>query len=227
MRTLASSMISAAVALSLAACGGGGGGGDQPTTYAVSAAQRHLFSDTRSWTTTGSALGSNFTLTMAVAPLAAAPFPVNGRVASRSRQTITLQQAGQPADVTVSTYYFDDADLSIVGWDNDAGTCSVATQNTALPETAAAGASGDYYRLSDLNGCAGNSGAVGTTLATWSVESDSGVTLLCSNSTGKDSAGAVLGTISTCIEVAADGTLGAKARITIAALGVSVVTRNF
>src|SRR5205814_5141375 len=99
--------------------------------------------------------------------------------------------------------------------------------NTALPNTASMAANGAYFVLSDLDACIGGSGAVGSTTASWSLESDTGVVLLCLNSTMKDSAGAINGTLSTCIEVAADGALGAKARITIAALGISITTRNF
>ena len=127
----------------------------------------------------------------------------------------------------MSTYYVDLVNLSVVGWDSGSGSCSVATQNTALPDTAAVGASGAYFALSDLDGCDSTSGAVGSTSAGWSLESDGGVTLLCSNETGKDSVGSDLGSLATCIEIAADGTLGAKARFTISALGLQVVTRNF
>jgi hypothetical protein len=214
-------------ALTLAALAGcGGGGGDSPAkSYAVNAAQRHLLIDGGSWTMSGSANGRSFTVTLAFGPSTPAPFPIGGATAARSLETITVQAAGQTSSGT-QTLYFDPANLSFAGLEADAA-CSVATSNVALPDSAAVGAGGAFLTTSDLNGCAGTSAAVGTTSANWSLELDTGVVLLCWSLASRDATGTPNGTQSNCVEVAADGRLGSRARFAINAAGLTVSARNF
>jgi hypothetical protein len=217
-------LLSIAAALLVTACGGGGD--SQPAgPYAVNAALNHLLVTGGSWTMSGSASGQPFTLTMAFAPGPAGLFPVNGVFAAQSVQTITAVAAGQSSSGT-QTIYFDAGTHAFLGFQAD-GTCSVATANTALPATAAADASGPIFTETDLDGCASTSLAAGTTTSTWSVASDSGVTLMCWDLVSKDLGGTVNGMESMCIQIAADGTLGGKARFSLTASGVTINARNF
>ena len=173
----------------------------------------------------GSAGGQSFTVTLAFAPAPAGPFPVNGAMSAQSLQTLTFVSAGA-SNSAVETIYFDASSHIFFGLQAD-GLCSVASANTSLPTSAALGASGPIFSESDLDGCLGTSLAVGSTANTWSLVSDSGVALLCWDLTAKDPSGTPNGAESFCVEIAADGTLGAKARFSLTALGVTITARNF
>lgn len=212
----------------LAACGGGGGDDAPPAAaaYAVNAAQRHLLTDGGSWTMNGTGPnGQAFTVTMNFAPLTTGAFPLNGNIAARSLETFTVQAAGQ-SDSAAQTIYFDPVNLAFVGVQSN-GACNVATSNAALPTSAAVGANGVFYSGGDLDGCTAASSIVATTTIAWSLEADTGVVLLCWNLAFKDAAGTLDGTQSNCVEIAADGSLGTRARFAVSALGVSITARNF
>lgn len=68
---------------------------------------------------------------------------------------------------------------------------------------------------------------MGATTTIWSLENDAGVVLLCWVMTGKDLAGAVIGTVSSCVQLTPEGAIGTKARLTITGLGVSTTARIF
>lgn len=231
MKNYSSSALAAATTLVLAACGGGGSDGGTATiatAYDVTAAQRHLLTDSASWTMIGSRpAGGTYTIIAAQSPLPAA-VPIGGTTAyPRSRQVLTLQQTGVAPVVAAQNVFFDSQSLAIIQTEADDNTCSIATSNSALPASAAIGASGPLYSLSDRASCAIGAAATGTTTATWSLENDAGVVLLCWNATGKDAAGAVLGSTASCVQVAADGTLGTKARLTLSADGLTTTARNY
>ena len=228
MKTFSSSVLAAMTALVLVACGGGGSDDSSPATYAVNTAQRHLLVDGGSWSLTGPApSGGNYTVVMSLSPTARGTPIVGSTLHQASKQTYTLQQGGVTTSSGGPTLYFDDPGLVIVQTDNGDSSCSVATSNTALPNTASVGASGAFFSLSDLDSCASGGSAVGITTTTWSLENDAGVALLCWNMTGKDLSGAVIGTVSSCVQITPDGALGTKARLTITGLGVSTTARNF
>ena len=230
MKNYSTVVLAAATALVLAACGGGGGDGGTPanTLYAVNAAQRHLLVEGGTWTMTGTApSGGAVSVTVALSPLAAA-LPISGNTAyPRTRQLFTVQGSGVAPAVIGQNLFFDSASLAIVQATYDDGTCSVPTANTAMPASATLGASGASYVLNDLDGCTSNAPSTGTTITTWALENDAGVALLCWNSAARDTAGAVLASLSSCFEVAPDGALGAKARLTSTALGLSFTVRNY
>lgn len=151
MKPHLSSALAALTALVLAACGGGGDDGTPATTYAVNTAQRHLLVDGGSWTLTGPApSGGNYTVIMTLSPTALGTLIIGNTEHWTSKQTYALHQGG----VTIAggpTLLFDDPGLVIKQTDNNDGTCSVATSNTALPDTASVGASGAFYSLSHLD----------------------------------------------------------------------------
>ena len=231
MRIELTRALAASATLILVACGGGGSNSSAPPgtpPVAVNAAQRHLLTDAGAWSMNGSANGQAFTINLTHEALPDGVFAVSGATAARSRQTWTLLQAGNATDTTAVTYYFDSANLALLGSDNGNTTCSVATASTAVPATAVVGGTGPLYADNDLASCDSGGAVAGATLTTWSLESDSGVALLCWNQTEKDSAGTVIAALSTCIETSTAGVLGSKARMTIAATGFPVVVaRNF
>ena len=219
-------ILATAAALVLAACGGDGD--SSPAPVSIATAQRHLLVDGGSWTLTGSgADGSPYTMNMTFVPLPADTTIVSGAAFPRSQQTFAVVQGGVTLSSGGPTYWFDAASLAVVQSDNDDGTCSLATANTAPPASASVGAGGNLYALSNLDGCTGAASAVSTTATTWSLESDKNVVLLCSNSTSKDLSGSTTATLSICVQAAPDGLIGTKARVTISALGVSTTARNF
>lgn len=211
-------------ALLLAGCGGGGGDPPPAKLYAVGMAQAQLLSAANHWTVKGTAPdGTPVTVQIDFTPLPAATFPIGGAPSSVTRETLTIDVGGL-IGTGGPTYYFDKTTLTVFGSDNGDLTCSIATSNAALPGSAAVGASGPAFSFSDLDGCQASSTAVGTTITRWSLESDSGAALLCWNQTVT---GEAAGTVSTCVEISADGTLGAKARFTIDTTAGKISARNF
>jgi hypothetical protein len=209
-----------------AACGGGGDAGTPSAgPYAADDGLRRLLVTGGRWDLSGSAAGQPFTMTIALAPTASGPFPVTGIPAARSLQTVSVTTGGQTSTSTETIYYAPQTN-AVIGLEAD-GTCSVATSNTPVPATAPMGAGGPIFAETDLDGCLAGSNSLGTTANTWSLEMDSGVSLLCWNMAAKDPAGAPAGNASTCFEIAVDGTLGARARFTVAAGGLSLSARNF
>jgi hypothetical protein len=222
-------LLAATTGLLLAACGGGGDAAPAApvaAAYAVNAAQRHLLMDGGSWSMDGTVPnGGAFRITMNFAPSTAGPFPLNGATAARSLQTPVVQAAGQ-SDSVAQTIYFDPVNLSFLGVESG-GACNLATSSATLPNSAAVGEGGTFFSGSDLDGCTGASRIVGTTTIGWSLETDTGVVLLCWNLAFTDAIGAADGTQSNCVEIAADGALGARARFAASALGMTVSARNF
>jgi hypothetical protein len=228
MRTHASRLLLAAAGLALAACSGGGGDASPPTQYAVSAALNHWFTGTASWAMSGTGSdGASYTVTVSTAPTTAGPFPVDGTVAARSTQTFAIDRAGVPIGGVVQTLYFNSASGAVVGLSYDDGSCASATSNTALPASAAVGDSGAQFSELDLDSCTANAAAVGTTVNRWSLESDAGVVLMCWNLAAQDLSGVANGTQSVCVEIAADGTLGNRARYALSASGFAINARNY
>lgn len=226
MSTQRTWILATAAALVLAACGGSDDA--PPALVSIATAQRNLFEKGGSWTLTGKAPdGSSYTMSVAVVPLAPAATIASGATYPRTQQTFGIVQGGTTVSSGGPTYSFDAASLAIVQSDNGDGTCSLATSNTALPASAVVGAGGDLYALSDLTGCSGSSNIVGSTTTAWSLERDSGVVLLCSNSTSKDLSGQTVATLSLCVQTASDGSIGTKALVTLSAFDMSTSARNF
>jgi len=219
--------ITAVSILLLAACGGGGGDPPPPpTSYAVRSAWTQLLTTAHSWTLTGTAPNSQqFTITMDFAPIPDGAFQVNGVMARRVQETLTIASGGQ-SDSAAQTIYLDPTSLAVIGFD-EGGTCSVATSNSALPDSASIGSGGPLFGLSDLVGCTSTAAVGGTTAGSWLLETVSGYALMCWNLVSMDLAGTQVASMSTCFEIGADGTVGGKARLTLSAAGVDVTASNF
>ena len=67
----------------------------------------------------------------------------------------------------------------------------------------------------------------GTTTATWSLEFERGIVLMCLNSEARNLTNQVIGTENDCVEIATDGRLGTRARVPIVVSGLSLVLKNF
>ena len=134
----------------------------------------------------------------------------------------------QPFFPFLSYGFYNAATFAPFGWQNvTVPSCSTQVAGPALPSAAAIGASGAFYTETEYEDCAPGSAATGTSVVTWSLESDSGYPLFCSNATNRDLANAVVGTGSFCFEVATDGTLGSRFRLTATGEGETLTVRNF
>jgi hypothetical protein len=229
MKRHSSSLVSAVAVALLVACGGGGN--DTTTTptgtYNANAALHNLLVTGGSWAMSGNNNGTSYTVTVAVAPAASGPYPIGAIASSQALETITIVSNGTTS-VGTQTIYFNVTSGAFIGL-QAAGLCSTATSNgAALPTNAAIGAAGALFTENDLDGCTSSSNVVSTSSNVWTVVADTGIALLCWNvtSTALTPAGTT-GTESTCIQVAADGTLGTKARFSLTAGTVSISARNF
>ncbi|HEX6707003.1 MAG TPA: hypothetical protein VF169_19755 [Albitalea sp.] len=226
----------AAVAM-LAGCGGGGddtgNSGFIPPNddFNVAQAWHNLLTTNRGWTLTGSGTdGRIYDITVGTAVGPTTVFPVTGANTARSDVTLTTATTGFPTASALQQIHFDAATDRIVGIrtsvNQAAATCDLATSTSALPTTVKVGTSGAQATLTELNGCAGSSAAVGTITITWSLEFEAGTTYFCSNTTERNPGGAVLSAEGDCLQMSPDGTLGARARVTVEQNGVRVVAHT-
>jgi len=233
-----------AVAALLAACGGGGGsgGGSAPTptppppppapgTFNANAAWRNFLATSNTWSVSGVASnGNTYTISLAVAPSSSAVFPVNGLIYGTSTATVLSGIPGLATDQTISISYYDPATYKLAGtktvFDNGAPTCSVVTATALPPDATAVGTTGPMQTFNDLQGCLGTSPLAGTSVTTWSIETESGINYFCLNTTAKDTAGTTLQTEGDCVQVVESGSLGAAARITLTRPGFSLVAKS-
>ena len=220
----------AAATLIVAGCGGGGGDAGIPgtTQFAVQSAYRNLLNATATWSLTG--IGSDaaaYRIDLGLRPAAAAVFAVTGTTGSVSEQFQRLVRNGSVLGEGTTRVYFNASTLALLGSDDGDGTCSVVTVNTALPMTATIGASGALTSANDLAACSAGAAVVGSSTTTWSLEAESGFALLCQNAVLRNAAGATDGTGAQCIEIAADGSLGARMRMRLDVGSFSLTARNY
>ncbi|HJV60349.1 MAG TPA: hypothetical protein VJ743_05345 [Albitalea sp.] len=241
-----------AVAALIAGCGGGGSAGSAPTptpppppppppanAFAVNAAWRNLLSGstTNNWTVTGTASdGSAYSFGLSSAPAPSQVFPLTGTLYSAGDITALVQIGSLGIHRTVNRSFYDPATFVVVGTqstlDTNSPVCSVATASVAPPTSAAMAASGaaptggPLQSFNDMNSCVQASATkTGTSVTTWSLEADGAVNLFCLNTLSKDTADTTLQLESDCFEIAQDGTLGTRARVTLAR--PSVVAKNY
>jgi hypothetical protein len=236
--------------------GGGSSGGSAPPPppapapapsgppFDVSAAWRNLLTanTTKTWTVNGTASnGSAFTITLTnAAPQTAQVFGVTGATSSASDATAQLAIAGGALTVqtTSTTSYFDPATFVVTGvrktpvTPTGPATCSipsasVASASVTPPASAAVGANGPLQTFDDLNGCVPASTKTGTSVTTWSMEAEGAVNLFCQNTTSTLVGNSLEAKQATCLEVAQDGTLLTRARVTIAQGTVTLVAKNY
>jgi len=209
----------------LSACGGGGDSGHSgfiaPThDFNAAAAWRNLLTTSATWVVAGRANdGLTYDLTISVAPASAAIFPVTNVVASRSNATIVFRQGNTILSNVLGETFFDTNHLKLGArfTDNSSGasSCDEATSASVPPAAATIGNSGALGTADLLTGCLGDSLVAARSTSTWSLEFEAGISYFCVNSTERNLAGTVVATESDCLEVAATGTLGTRARVTV------------
>lgn len=224
------------VTMLLSACGGGGDGGNSgftpPTNdFAALAGWQNLLSVGGAWTVSGiGSDGLHYRTTLQYATDADAAYPPTGATYARSVLRSTTEQAGQPLG-TGTVEFFRSADFRLQAVRatpaSGAAVCSDASAS-ALPAVATRVAQGGALAtLDDRNGCLPASPVVGSTAATWSIEFERGIVLLCLTSASSNALQQPIGRESDCVEIAADGRLGTRARIALVSGTFSLTMRNF
>jgi hypothetical protein len=225
----------------LSACGGGGGdsGGSAPppppagaTSIDAAAAWRNFITMPQAWLVGG--VGNDnkgYVISITLTPGTSQVFPLNGTSYATTTANVATRIGGIDIPTTSNVSYFNPTTYVLAGTRNTEAngtpTCSETTASTVPPTSAAVGSSGALHTFNDRNGCLAGSTSEGTSVTTWSVESEAGITYFCLNTTARNLAGAVEATEADCVQAAADGTLGAKARVTLTqAGGFTLVARN-
>lgn len=208
-----------------------------PGTFNANAAWRNFLTGatTNNWSVSGTASdGSTHTIGLSVTvPQQQDIFAVDGRTYANSDATAVVGVAGLGLHSTTSRSYYDPATFAVAGtrtkFDANSPTCSVATASTTPPTSVTIGATGPLQTLNDLNGCTSGSALTGTSVTTWSVQADGVVNFFCLNTVARDLSNTATSTESDCVEVAEDGTLGTRARITFvqAQPNVTLVAKNY
>lgn len=226
----------------IAGCGGGGDAGQsdftRPTdTFNARAAWVQLIGGTHSWSVAGTGSdGRNYTLGLSTASAAAAVFPPTGVSGSVTNLNLSLTQSGGGSATGLtevfhgSTYLVEGVRYSTVPASGVA--CELITAGTAkLPPTAVkidvADQSGPLYAGASLPNCS-NTASSGTVTATWSVEFVAGITYFCVNSVERDltTAANIVSSEKDCVQMAANGTLGTRARVDVTTDGLRIVAGN-
>jgi hypothetical protein len=224
----------------LSACGGGGGDAGSgppppaagPTTIDAAAAWRNFITTNQNWIVGG--VGNDnkgYVINITLTPGTAQVFPLNGTTYATTTAAVATRIGGIDIPTTSNISYFNPTTYVLAGTRNTdanaAPTCSETTASVVPPTSAAIGSSGALQTFNDRNGCLSTSTSEGTSTTTWSVESEAGITFFCLNTTTRNLAGAVEATESDCVQSAADGTLGPKARVSLSqAGGFTLVARN-
>jgi hypothetical protein len=227
----------------LSACGGGGGdagsGAPPPapaptpaTSIDAAAAWRNFVTTPNTWVVSG--VGSDnvsYVISITLTPGSTQVFPLNGTSYATTTANVATRIGGIDIPTTSNISYFNPTTYVLAGTRNidanNPATCSDTTASTVPPTSAAIGTSGALHTFNDRNGCLPASPSEGTSTTTWSVESETGITYFCLNTTSRNLNGVVEATEQDCVQSATDGTLGPKARISLTqAGGFSLVARN-
>ena len=217
----------------LSACGGGGDSEGVPpaTTYNAAAAWQNLLTTSTSYAVSGVASnGTSFQISFGIAPASGEAFPVTGVGANRNIINATISSNGVALATTATETFFDDSFLQVGTRSTGEGeptTCEVGV-SAALPSTAATiGASGSLSVRNVLDGCEPESSVVSTITETWSIEFHDGRAYFCTGATEQDTATPPnISTEKDCVEIAEDGSLGTRARVTLTDSGVTLLATN-
>lgn len=215
----------------LVGCGGGGGYADPgpgAAPYDLPTAYRHLLTTAANWSVSGAGSdGANYRIDVSVQPRPPAVFPVSGVTGAVSDTFQRLVRNGTVLVEGTTRSFYNTTTLASIGTDEGDGSCTVATSNTALPATAQVGATGAFASHNELASCQPGSAVTGSSTTTWSLETDAGYTFLCLHTALRDAAGASAGTGAQCVEIAANGTPGTRARVNVNIPGFGLVARNY
>ena len=214
----------AATAL-LSACGGGGGS-TPATTYDLAAASTNLTSSAHTFTLNGTATnGAALTLVWSIAPVGSGVFPLTNTAGQRVDTTIAISSGGiELVNATEQTFF--NSSHKGLGSVLPNGSCTKA-DDKPLPTDAVPGSSGDLGTDSIYATCSLSAPITDTLSGTWSLEQKSvdGV-YLCANTRQLDATGTEVSRESDCVEVAPDGGIGTRARVTVNVQGVVITFAN-
>ena len=205
-------------AAALGGCGGGGGsdaGLSLSTPYAVAAGYRNLLGATRDVTLTGPGSdGDPYSVRITLQPIAGAVFPVGNVSAARTRQVLTLTNTRTRVTNSITADgYYDAATATPIGSVDDMGSCTRINSFKALPASATVGTSDTLSTEVDLASCTAGAAETASLSNRWSLEAGTGgFALLCQNTNIPASSTAPTTLFSVCFEIAADGSLGNRAR---------------
>lgn len=229
--------LAAAAALTLlAACGGGGNSGPigapPDARYDAATALAQLLTTTGSWTVSGRGSdGRDYSVTLSVAPGARAAYPMSaaGIVGRTSVQRLELRTTGSAPLTSTVTVYLPDAVALPEGFAYDDGSCSTVSAGRTPSSSAAVGSGDLMLNTLEFDGCTRDvSIVVAQTEVRWSVEAVAGVPYFCLTTTYFDEPGRVPDGSSdaTCVEVDAQGRLGARAIVRLNAPGFTLEMRG-
>lgn len=231
--------IALACAALMSACGGGDGdSGTSPfipptDDFATLTGWQNLLGTGGTWTVVGTGSdGAAYEATLQIGPVAAAVFPPTVTSYARTSVLSTLKRNSLSLG-TSTVEYFRAADFTVQAVRSTSGgveECAQATASVLPPAVAKVTippTSGALMSLDNLNVCTPGALVDGKTTATWSLEFERGVVLLCLNSESRDLTNQVLGRENDCVEIATNGALGTRARVTIVVSGLTLVMRNF
>lgn len=220
------------LAMAVAACGGGGSSDTPPDalatlTFQSRAAVNNNQTATKTYTVTGTGSdGIVYALTMAMAPTtnSSSYFPTATRASAVS---LLFRKAGVTVNTINATNLSDATTLLPQGIEYPDGSCAVMTSSTAVADTAKVGdrvasADGTVY----LN-CASKTTPAGYISATTSIERDGDIPFICGTATSKSSSLVTLATVTTCVEIAQDGQIKDRARVSVVGSALTVTAKNY
>ena len=209
----------------LSACGGGGSS-TPATTYNLDAASSNLTASARSFTLTASATnGAALTLVWSIAPVGSAVFPLTNTAGQRVDSSVVIT-SGSIELLNGSQQSFFDSSHKGLGSVLPFGACTQA-DDKPLPTDAMPGSSGDLGTDSIYQTCSLSAPVIGSIAGTWSLEQKSvDAVYLCANTRQLDAVGGEVSRESDCVEVAPDGSIGTRARVTVNVQGVVLTFAN-
>lgn len=227
MKKLTTTGLAACVIASLTACGGGGGStsNNTPTTFAVDTA--YTQAATSGISLNGTAVDGADTWTMAMSVTPAADETFEGATAKKSVVSITIKKNGATVLSSGGESFFSINPFKTKGLKLNDGHYGVATvAGGAMSNAAIIGNNGSLGTVT-VYASASKSTVSFTQEATWTLEEDTATTAYaCTNTTAKDTAGALPTTTSVCYKIDANGTVkGMKYTLFIPATGKTLVFR--
>jgi hypothetical protein len=227
MKKLTTASLAICVIASLTACGGGGGSTcpSTPTAYAVDTA--YMQAATTGISLSGTAVDGADTWTMALSVTPAADETFEGATAKKSLTSITIKKNGTTVLSSGGESFFSINPFKTKGLKLNDGHYGVATvAGSAMSNTATVGNSGSLGTVT-VYSSASKSTISFTQEATWTLEEDTATTAYaCTNTTAKDTTGALITTTSGCYKITANGTVtGMKYTLYVAAAGKTLVFR--
>ena len=222
MATPQAPLLALLAAALLVACGGGGyGGSPRYAGYDAQAGWQGSLSSAKTYSASGRGSDNkDYTVDLQFTPRGAATYPRTGMAASQVDQRASVQSGGVPLPgfEPLSSLFFVTG-FVLVGLASGGG-CSDVSNFVPLPTLADIGSSAPLFSSVGFPNCApgGSSNGSGSSV-NWSLEVYSGDVYFCTNTTQRNTAGAIAFTQSICLQINGNGTLGPKFEFRLAVPG--------